>query len=183
MASNQQMKPPARPAGPGRPKVAPIKPGAKTTAPADGKKPKGSKKLIFLVLIVLVLAGGGYFAYQRLHPGSKSAKPVAATSGPQATYSLTALTVNLADVNSSHFLRIQVVLQYPQSEAALATELKAQEYIIDDRVISDLRTKTFSDLSTDQGEAALKVELMHTINSVLTKGQVDAVYFDDFLIQ
>ena len=191
MASNQQPQPRGPQTGAGRPKLANIKPAVKPKTVPDGgpkvkegKKAKGGKKLLIMILVVLVMAGGGFFAYRHWHRPAKG-KPVApvATSGPQATYTLKSLTVNLANTDSSHFVRIQVVLQYPQSNAALATELKDREYIIDDKIISDLRSKTYDDLATDKGEKALKQELMRTVNGVLTKGQVDGVYFDDFLIQ
>ena len=178
-------------AGPGRPKLANLKAAGQPKAAPDprlmtknGKKPKVGKKLAIVILVVLVVAGGGFFAYRHWrHPAKGKPAAPAATSGPQDIYTLKELTVNLADTGSSHFMRIQVVLQYPQGNAALAAELKDQEYIIDDKIISDLRSKSYSDLSTNQGEEALKKELMQTVNGVLTKGKIDGVYFDDFLIQ
>jgi flagellar FliL protein len=190
VATNQQAPSRGREAGPGRPKLAEVKPGVKPKVPPDprftpkeGKKGKGGKKLLLLVLVVLV-AGGGFFAYRRLHPPAqgKAGVPVV-LAGPQAIYTMQTLTVNLANVNSSHFLRIEVVLQYPRANTALAAELKHQEYILDDRIISDLRSKTYDELATDRGENALKKELMQTVNGILTKGRVTGVYFDQFLIQ
>jgi len=151
-------------------------------APKAAQRKKSSLKLVAIVLLVLAVAGGGFFFYRhRFAAAGKQAPPPSA--GPQTTYKLQTITVNLADTEASHFLRIGIVLQYPQDNAALAAELKDQEYIIDDRVISDLRTKTYGDLATDQGEAALKQEILKTVNGILQKGKITGVYFDDFLIQ
>jgi len=185
MASRNQPAP--RIPGPGRPKLTNVKaaPPPKTAVPPKPlgqPKKKGGMKLVAIVILVLAVAGGGFFAYRHWHSGARKAAP-APTAGPQATYKLQTITVNLADTQASHFLRIGVVLQYPQDNAALAAELKDREYVIDDRVISDLRAKTYDDLATDRGEEALKQEIMHTVNDTLQKGKVTAVFFDDFLIQ
>jgi len=198
VAANQQTQQKSKDAAPGRPKLASVKPGAPLKGPVDprlmpkdglpksDRKPKKSKKLLIMVLVVLVVAGGGFFAFRRWHhPAAAEGRAgvPAALSGPQATYSLSTLTVNLADIQESHFLRVQIVLQYPQGDTALATELKDREYIIDDRIISDLREKSYADLSTDQGEKALKQEIRRTVNGIVTKGKITGVYFDQFLIQ
>lgn len=181
VARNQQAAPKDRP-GPRRPNLQNVKSVSEVSGEIQPKK-KGRSKLFVIVGLVLVLAGGGYFGYRHFRPGKAAVRP-SPLAGPQAAYSLSPITVNLADTgNGTHFLRIGVVLQYPKSDAALAAELKKQQYIIDDRLISDLRAKSFGELSTDQGEAALKQELLQAVNGVVTKGKVSAVYFDQFLIQ
>ena len=140
-------------------------------------EPKGKNNLL-VVVIILLLAACGFFGYRYIN----LVKPAGANV-LQTTYELQAITVNLADTYNEHFLRVGIVLQYPQDNAALASELKNQQYIIVDKIISVLRTKTYDDLLTDQGLKALRLELLRTINGVLTKGKISNVFFREFLMQ
>ena len=161
--------------------------------PAAGQTLKKNVKTILGVVFVVLVAAGGYYWYthwQRPSPAAAASAPAA--SAPAATvvqnqaedtYSLSAVTVNLADTDASHLVQIQLVLGYPRSESGLAGELKDKEYLITDKVITDLRAKSYGQLVNGQGEDALKKELLQTVNSVLTKGQLTGVYFKEFLLQ
>lgn len=185
MADSRQIQSKIPQGSPARPKLAdPRTPAQGDSAPGKSKG-KAGKKLFIMVMLVLVLAGGAFYGYRTwLHPDRPSVRgSQVASSGPQTTFSMQSITVNLADTDVSHFLKISIVLQYPAADSALGTEIKNKEYILDDSIISDLRTNTYDDLSTAQGEEALKKQLMGTINRILTEGRIDGIFFDQFLMQ
>ena len=46
-----------------------------------------------------------------------------------------------------------------------------------------LPTKEYADVSTTEGKIALRTEVMEKINSLMTKGQVNNIYFTEFVVQ
>ncbi|GEA17153.1 flagellar basal body-associated FliL family protein [Moorella sp. E306M] len=148
---------------------------------AEKKEKQGRPWLTIALLLVILLLSGGY-VYYFFFGGSKGVT-AAAPAGKQASVimqkmSLEPIVVNLADPGLRRYLRAKITLEY--SDARLTTELNEKLYRIRDTLISVLRSKKTDDL---QNEDALKRELLTAINAQLIGGQVQGLYFEEFIIQ
>ncbi|MBC7324840.1 MAG: flagellar basal body-associated FliL family protein [Moorella sp. (in: Bacteria)] len=155
-------------------------PPKEETVEKNGKK--GRPWLTIALLLVVLLLSGGY-VYYFFFGGSGSNVSTAATDGRQSgvnmrKMSLEPIVVNLADPGLHRYLRAKITLEY--SEAKLTAELDDKVYRIRDIIISVLRSKKTDDL---QNEDALKRELLAAVNSQLFAGQVQGLYFEEFIIQ
>jgi flagellar FliL protein len=54
---------------------------------------------------------------------------------------------------------------------------------IRDAVLMILPTKTYDDVSTTDGKIALRNQVMEKINTLMTKGRVNNIYFTEFVVQ
>lgn len=164
------------------------------TAPEEEAAPKkGSKKLIIIIAAValVVVLGGGVAAYFLVF-----AKPAEVQGGGEAggkgaekegkgvtlgtTTQLDAFIVNLAG-ESNRYLKVVIVLQL--SKAELSAELKNKAPQIKDSIITVLSSKAPEEILTIQGKHDLKVDLVRRINSNLTGGVVQEMFFTEFVVQ
>lgn len=166
---------------------------------------KGKLKLIIVVVILLVVvAVGSYLGYTLFLKGKLgTSQNVAAkqqvqqtqvVQNGQTTQTVTQqvvssktfevskddILVNLADTDSSRYLKVNVYLGYDSSK--LDSELTDKQPIIMDAVISVLRTKKAADISA-KGLETIKSELIQRINPLLQKGQINNIYFSNVLVQ
>lgn len=177
------------------------------------EKNGGSKiKVAIIAIVILLLVGaGGYFGYNLFSNGKAQAnkgviKPqqqlpaqqlqTAQQQGPAQqsqqnisylqqvvsakTYGLDEFLVNLADEDGKRYLKVQVFVGYDNKK--LDSELDEKKPILRDAVISILRTKKAADI-TSKGLDNIKMEMIQRINPVLTKGQLNNIYFNDILVQ
>ena len=170
--------------------------------PGDGKlkaavarSPKKSKMSLGLVAIALVvclaLGAAGYFLKtRRARASGKKAAKSQVTSKPQqaapvAMLSLEPFVVNLADPDHSSFLRLQVSLglnkDLPKASGEGADSPWTPE--VRDTILSVVTTWQSSQLSTEEGKAKLKEQLLGAIQRRIPQLGVAQVYFTDFLIQ
>jgi len=143
-------------------------------------KTKNSRRLIIvlLALILFISAGSTYlFFFNGSNHGAAEAGVNKSRKNMQK-FSLDAIVVNLADPGLRRYLRTKITLEY--SDPRLTSELEDKVYRTRDSVISVLRNKKTEDL---QDEDALKQELVAAINVQLDSGQVEGLYFEEFLVQ
>lgn len=152
---------------------------------SEGKQTWTPGRIIIVVLVLCVLFAVSTLVFVSYlitsrDTGSTPKKPAEAGMGP--TYSLDTFNVNLADRESRHFLRATITLELDTS--ALTKELQKREPQVRDIIISILRAKTAEELKDGNATAQkLKEEIKSRLNSVLTSGQVTAVYFTEFIVQ
>lgn len=158
------------------------KPDAKPAeAPAQTKSPL--LKIGLGVLIVVVLAGGGFAAWSYF--SAKGGLPLPTSSAPASPkpvlQDMETFLVNLSDPQGGRYLRLtmQFRLSSPQT-AAEFTERKAE---LRDAVLMLLSSQKSDDISTLSGKMALKRTLMAQMNRLLRQGQVEDIYFTEFLVQ
>ncbi|GMQ99678.1 MAG: flagellar basal body-associated protein FliL [Zetaproteobacteria bacterium] len=168
----------------------------------QGKESKGEKKssggllpIINFVLLVLVLATGGFIAWKLMQmeqPAVQTGKvaqtedtaiPEAEddTGQPPVLMDMDNITVNLADTDASRFLRTKIKLAVRSTEAKVKIEENMAK--INDLVITLLSSKKFSDIRTPQGKYALKEEMVYRINRAVGGKPVKNLYFTDFVSQ
>ncbi|AYD40676.1 flagellar basal body protein FliL [Clostridium fermenticellae] len=167
---------------------------------------KGKRKLIILVLVLIIIVcvgvylGYSLFLKDKLGSEGVSAKQqqlqqTQAVQAGQTTQTITQqivssktyelskddILVNLADTDSSRYLKVNIYLGYDSKK--LDSELEEKQPIIMDTVINVLRTKKAADISSAKGLETVKVELIQRINPLLQKGQINNIYFSNVLVQ
>lgn len=132
---------------------------------------------IIVSAVLLVLGATGYYLVQKniLGSGQSSAntKEYLFTTGE--------ITANLSSTENRSYIKINIYLGYNSKK--LDTELTSKTPQIRDAMIEILRSKTASDLNSQQSIEKMKTELITRINSILTTGKVSSAYFSDILIQ
>ncbi|MDX8384832.1 MAG: flagellar basal body-associated FliL family protein [Ghiorsea sp.] len=162
------------------------------------KKSSGSMlQIINLVLLLLVLAVGGFVAWKMMAmdtapaaqedvvetTDTKIPEPEEEDTGlPPIFLDIADITINLADAETSRFLRAKIKLEIRTEEDKIKVEQNLIK--INDMVITLLSSKTFSEIRTPQGKYELKEDLVYRINRLVGKGKpVKNLYFTDFVSQ
>ncbi len=162
-----------------------------------GKSSGGLLPVINLVLLVLVLAVGGFVAWKLMSMEQPAEQPATTaiqqtdqttipeaeddTNAPPIPLEIDDLTINLADTDRDRYLRVKITL-YCRSEKAKA---KITEHMLEikDLLISAISGKKFSDIRTPQGKYELKEDLIIRINRIVGGSPVKKLLFTDFVSQ
>ena len=151
------------------------------------KKARGAKKIILILVIGALVVCFGLYCLPKLGVGFEGLhKQPASKNNEQRvkqTYStkLESFIVNLADNNYRRYLKVTITLNY--TETSLEEEIQQKNYQIRDVIIGVLRSKLETDLSTAAQTEQLRKELVSAINKILVQGNINGLYFEDFLIQ
>lgn len=157
----------------------------------------GSQKLVSLMLVlnIVVLGVIATLVWMNL---SKSRERVSladveasktAQAGEEASeeefkepkFVKEAFTVNLADSSGSHFAKVDVEIEV--ADDFVREELIRLRPRIRDFIVVVLSSKTYEQIASIDGRDFLREEIRNKINGYLTKGQVQNVYFTQFIIQ
>ncbi len=161
---------------------------------APKKKKLGLIKWVVLAVVILALAGGGYFAYMKFFatpkaPTEEGAKPkdgeAPAAPGEVKGYkdlvTLPTFVVNLADPLGRRYLKLTMDVEVSDEKAAM--DLKSNESKIRDAVILLLSSKSFQELSTIESKILLKRQIVERLNQVLGGPKVLRVFFTEMVVQ
>ena len=154
-----------------------------------------SNKLLFIVLgVVLLLVvgmGGGLFLmWSKMSAiNTQIATAAEAKDGQKAPdqmmigpiMALDTFIVNLADAGGKRFLRVTIDLELSNPE--LRDEMKTRLPQVRDAILMILPTKHFDDISSTEGKMALRDELLASLNEFLSTGQINNIYFKEFVVQ
>ncbi|MBS3872631.1 MAG: flagellar basal body-associated FliL family protein [Firmicutes bacterium] len=91
-------------------------------------------------------------------------------------------TVNLLDSGMRRFLRLRMSFEY-YDNSKLVAELNSRDAQVRDTVFAVLRTRSVSDLVTNDHIATLRQDLITALNEILEHGDIVNVYFVEFAIQ
>ena len=157
-------------------------------------------KLILIVVGVLALAGGGYFAYtnffqeeaieesaekdQNGEEGEEGADGENAEELPPGVgvmFTMDPFVVNLAGSNGKRFLKVTTTLELSSPEVNPEFEENLQK--ITDSILVLLSSKSFEDVYSVQGKFKLKDEITTRVNRFLVVGHVKDAYFTEFIVQ
>ena len=151
-----------------------------------------SKKVLIIIIAVVVLfmgmVGAGFFIHWNkisqipVDPSKVAEMPVEEEEnviGP--LYSLDTMIVNLAGHGGKRYLRVTMALELSDPESVDTIESRLPQ--IRDAVLMILPTKTYDDVSTTDGKIALRNQVMEKINTLMTKGRVNNIYFTEFVVQ
>ncbi len=143
--------------------------------------------LVLTLGLLTVLASGG-FAWLVVQHGRPN-QPVAApeTSGaPKFVAHLEGFTVNLADPEETHFLRVTMDLGLEQLPEGVAPDKIASSLPIArirDSILQVLTMCKADALLTSPGKTQLKKNLLDSLNRDVPELHVRDVYFTEFLVQ
>ena len=157
-------------------------------------------KLILIVVGVLALAGGGYFAYTNFFQeeaveesaekdknGEEGGEGVDGENaeelppGVGVMFTMDPFVVNLAGSNGKRFLKVTATLELSSPEVNPEFEENLQK--ITDSILVLLSSKSFEDVYSVQGKFKLKDEITTRVNRFLVVGHVKDAYFTEFIVQ
>ena len=156
-----------------------------------GKKSMGM--IIGVLVGLLVLGGGGYYAYINFFQekpaeekpaegeATEEAAPVEEDVNLGIMYPLDPFVVNLAGSEGKRFLKVTISLELSTPEVHV--ELKENIQKITDSILVLLSSKAFEDVYSVQGKFKLKDEITTRVNRFLVVGHVKDAYFTEFIIQ
>ncbi len=159
----------------------------------EAEAPKGKKNLVMILGILvglLVLGGGGYFAYIKFFQEPVEEAPAEAKPGEEAVeepihlgvmFPLDPFVVNLAGSGGKRFLKVTISLELSSPE--VHEELKENIQKVTDSILVLLSSKTFEDVYSVQGKFRLKDEVTTRVNRFMVAGHVKDAYFTEFIIQ
>lgn len=144
-------------------------------------KKSNSLVLILVAVLILAIAGGGGWFY--LHQG-KTAQAATPKSEQLHTVHLEGFTVNLADVEENHFLRITIDLGLGQApKTAKEGESEIPTARVRDAILTVLTAGKADSLITQDGKAQLKKGILTSLQQNVPELDVREVYFTEFLVQ
>jgi flagellar FliL protein len=160
----------------------------------QGKTPakkKSPMKLIILAVILVLLLGGGTFAWKsgmldgllgstETEKTADTAKQEAAPSiGP--IYPLEPFIVNLNEPLGKRYLKVKV--EFELENEHLKDEMTRRLAQFRDGIITLLSSKSYADVSDLSGKYQLRAEILGMVNGFLKTGKVRNVYFTEFIVQ
>ncbi|NPV39530.1 MAG: hypothetical protein HPY78_09685 [Brevinematales bacterium] len=101
---------------------------------------------------------------------------------PLAIFMLDDFRINTADIDEPRFVRVKINLAYNQGNKQLQNELVERKVQIRDVVLRILNRKEKRDIDTVEGKERLKEEIKKEVNNILINGEIEDVYFDEFVI-
>jgi len=138
-----------------------------------------------IVLVGVIGGAGYYFAFAETRGGDEVidvSRHSKAENEPKSLMTkLDSLIVNLNEMDTTRYLKVELQLSYKGAE--IQDELEARNAQIRDLCIGILSSKSYSDVEGATGKQRLKEELIFGINEILTSGQIDQIYFTNFVVQ
>lgn len=162
---------------------------------AEAKKPIGM--IIGIIVGLLVLGGGGYYAYINFFQEKPvEEKPAEGEEGKEEApaeapaeedlllgvmFPMDPFVVNLAGSEGKRFLKVTIFLELSTPEVHL--EIKENIQKVTDSILILLSSKAFEDVYSVQGKFKLKDEITTRVNRFLVVGHIKEAYFTEFIIQ
>lgn len=158
----------------------------KTQEPAGKKSPL---KLIILAFVLVLLLGGGAFAWKTgmLHSimGGKNKvsqeirKDTKPDIGP--IYTMDSFIVNLNEPQGRRYLKVKIALEMNREK--LKSEMDQRLPQLRDGILTLLSSKSYKDIADYSGKYQLREEILNMINGYLKTGKIKNVYFTQFIVQ
>lgn len=136
-------------------------------------------------------AGGAWLAYtqfaridQVVAATWPNDEPAADTTGSVEYGAFTEfqnLIVNPAATDGTRYLAISVGFEAASPE--VLDELKAHEIVVRDAILRALGQRTVAELSVVAQRDTIKNEIRTTVNEILQDGEIDRLYFTQFILQ
>jgi flagellar protein FliL len=149
---------------------------------------KKSSAPLLIGIVLLAMAGGGGSAWFVLQRGrtAEDSRASETASAPKYLVHLEGFTVNLADAEETHFLRVTMDLGIDHLPEGADRE-KAAAVLpvgrIRDAILAVLTAGKADALLTPEGKLQLKKSLVDALNHSVPEVGVRDVYFTEFLVQ
>ncbi len=141
---------------------------------------------LFSFLITVVIAGTFVFLSFRKNEPVKQPAHAAVEMGPIVPLGNEMIINIRGEDGSDHYLKINVTLEL---KVAKEVEEKAKEEVTKripqfrDLIIGIVSTKTKEKIDEKEGKDAIRSEIISSMNRHLGIGQVNNLFFEDFVIQ
>lgn len=150
--------------------------------------------MVGVLVLIMVAIGGGLFMMwskvsaldQAVNPPSEEESEEAGKEAEQQIkigpiFPLDTFIVNLSDQGGNRFLRTTMNLELENDD--LIGEMEKRLPQIRDAILMILPTRTYQDIRSAEGKAALRTEILAKMNSLLKKEAITNIYFTEFVIQ
>ena len=129
-------------------------------------KPKGRKKLVWIILLVLVLSAagvGGWLYFDRLKGETLELESEESKllNAPKLYFPLDPLVINLADLGGERFAQVGITFQI--REAKSAEDVKKMLPILRSAILLTLSQKKSEELLSREGKEKLAMELLSEV--------------------
>ena len=138
------------------------------------------KKFLISGILVLLIGGTAYFVVGKgvLESAIKNYQE---RSLQVEVVNFNSFVINLNDSGYRRYLKTDLVIEYRDKK--LGEEIAEKNYIIRDSIITFLSSKTAEEISSFEGKEVLKEEMTVKINKDLTQGEIEDLYWTEFVIQ
>jgi flagellar FliL protein len=158
----------------------------KTDVKAAPEKKTGGKGLLIIIVAVIVLGGaggGGFWWWQKSHAQAAGTAAAPVHADAKGVVPLEPFLVNLADKDSSRFLRVTLRLVVDtEAEAKEIEDSPVDQARARSVILEMLATQLSGVLVTPQGKTELRKSIAERTTAVL-KREVRDVLFTDFVVQ
>lgn len=166
--------------------------------PADEEPPKPKKgvlRLLLTVLPVLLLpaAAGAYLAYSQYPQLAQAADQIGIEYGAAGEVeedgaieygvftTIGELLINPAGSGGKGFLVVSIGME--TKSTAVIAEIEEKEIVVRDAILRLLSEYTKEELASIAFRADLKDEILRELNRILDRGEIDRLYFTQYLLQ
>jgi flagellar FliL protein len=146
----------------------------------------GKLKLPILVVIVASLAVGTALVITKAAKGNSDKEKTEVvkeeTNKELGKFiTLDPFTVNLA--GGTNYLQTAVAFEIKSDNAELAKEIEERKPQINDSIITILSEKSLEEIDTASKREKLKKDIKKAVDSMLSYGKIERVYFSTFIMQ
>lgn len=155
------------------------------------QEPKKKSKMGFFIILgvgILVLGGGGFFAYTKFLGHKPAVEEVASQEvkkEPEAVIGemlvMDPFVVNLADPKGKRYLKVKIELELESKEAVDKATKAAPK--LRDMVIMMLTSLGFEEVMTPEGKIRVRDELLERFNEIMRPDHIKNIYFTEFVVQ
>ncbi|HIJ77737.1 MAG: flagellar basal body-associated FliL family protein [Desulfobulbaceae bacterium] len=160
-------------------------------AAENTESPKPKSKMMFFIALgigILLIGGGGFFAYSKflaqkpaIEENAESADEKNLGSPIGEIYALEPFVVNLADPKGKRYLKVKIEIELENPESAAKAALVAPK--LRDMVIMMLTSLGFEEVMTPEGKIRIRDELLERFNQIMRPDRIKNIYFTEFVVQ
>lgn len=171
----------------------------------QGKKKSNMLMIVIISVLVLIILGGAVTAILLMGDDDSEAQMQQSTPQTQSKtsanrsrgssniaesrklsdigilYPLDGFTVNLKSDSGSRYLKATISLELNGEELSMELDNKAP--VVRDRIIRILTSKTLEEISSKKGKKKVSDQIVDTLNAMIVDGNVQGIYFTEFVIQ
>lgn len=147
----------------------------------------GFFKIPLLLVLVCVLAVTTALVITKVSKGNAATNQEQAKAKEEKKkevgkfITLDPFTVNL--MGGQNYLQTAIAFEIKGENTELEKEVEDRKPQINDVIISILSSKTIDDISDNEGREKLKTEIKKAVDSLLSYGKIERVYFTTFIMQ
>jgi flagellar FliL protein len=159
--------------------------GADETTASAGK----GRKLVALAAVLLAVALGAGVAYSQFGAIDRTVQdvfgPAGDAEGAPIEYGefalIDGLVVNPAQSGGARYLMVSIGLE--SEDPAVLEEVTTKDVVVRDAINGLLSAKTAETLTDITQRDSVKQEIRQRINAILAEGEIERLYFTQFMLQ